>query len=202
MALGSASTFSASVMRTASGGEGLLNECCRRTSRWHRDGHLCSQCSSVCGSSVYSGHVGSAAGSSNWCNALRSEVCPDCRRARTTASALLGVQSAFQEKCSYTMAVGGLLDGGSVMVRRMRAIVVVNEIGRGDVSVAATFANSSAASLPGMPSRPGNQIRVVGPSLFSVPRVPQTCPRVVYLPSLWSAHRVRGGTNSYTAVEG
>ncbi len=62
------------------------------------------------------------------------------------------MQSAFQEKCSYTMAVRGLLDGGSVTVRRMRAFAVANEMGRGGVSAAvvAAFANSSAASLPGM----------------------------------------------------
>ncbi len=78
---------------------------------------------------------------------------PARRRARRTASALLEVamQSALQEKCSYTMAVRGLLDGGSVTVRRMRAFAVVNEIGRAGVVVAAAFANSSAASLPGMP---------------------------------------------------
>ncbi len=63
------------------------------------------------------------------------------------------MQSAFQEKCSYTMAVRGLLDRGSVTVRRMRPFAVANEIGRGGVSVAvvAAFSNSSAASLPGMP---------------------------------------------------
>ncbi len=70
-------------------------------------------------------------------------------------SALLEVamQSAFQEKCSYAMAVRGLLDGGSVTVRRMRAFAVAHEICRSGVSVAvaAAFANSSAASLPGMP---------------------------------------------------
>ncbi len=82
-------------------------------------------------------------------------MCPARRRARRTASALLEValQSAFQEERSYTIAVRGLLDGGSVTVRRMRAFVVVNEMGQGGVSVAvaAGFANSSAASLPGMP---------------------------------------------------
>ncbi len=152
MALASASTFSGAVMRTPSGGEGLPQVCCRRTSRF---GHLCSQCSSVCGSSLHSGHVGSAAGSSRCAFALRSGVCPARRRARRTASALLEVatQSAFQEKCSYTMAVRGLLDGGSVTIRRMRAFAVANEMGRGGVSVAvaAAFANSSATSLPGMP---------------------------------------------------
>ncbi len=61
--------------------------------------------------------------------------------------------SAFQERFSYTMTVRGQLDGGSVMVRRMRAFVVASEMGRGGVSVSvvAAFANSSAASLPGMP---------------------------------------------------
>ncbi len=34
------------------------------------------------------------------------------------------------------MAVRGLLDGGSVTVRRMRAFAVANEMGRGGVSVA------------------------------------------------------------------
>ncbi len=111
MALANASTFSGSVVRTPSGDEGLPKVCCRRTSRF---GHLCSQCSSVCGSSLDSGHVGSAAGTSRWAYALRSGVCPARRRARRTTSALLEVamQSAFQEKCSYTMAVRGLLDGG------------------------------------------------------------------------------------------
>ncbi len=45
------------------------------------------------------------------------------------------MQSAFQEKCSYTMAIRGLLDGGSVMVRRMRAFQVANEMGRLSVVV-------------------------------------------------------------------
>ncbi len=63
------------------------------------------------------------------------------------------MQSAFQKKCSYTMAVRGLLDGGSVTVRRVRALAVANLIGQGGVSVAvaAAFANSSAASWPAMP---------------------------------------------------
>ncbi len=45
------------------------------------------------------------------------------------------MQPAFQEKCSYTMTVRGLLDGVSVTVRRMRGFVVANEMGRGGVSV-------------------------------------------------------------------
>ncbi len=68
---------------------------------------------------------------------LEDGVCPVRRRARRAASALLEVamQSAFQEKCSYTMAVRGLLGEGSVTVRRFRAFVVANEMGRGGMSV-------------------------------------------------------------------
>ncbi len=60
-------------------------------------------------------------------------MCPARRRARRTASALLeeAMQSAFQEKRSYTMAVRGLLGEGSVTVRRMRVFAVANEMGRG-----------------------------------------------------------------------
>ncbi len=79
-------------------------------------------------------------------------MCPDRRRARRTASALLEValQSAFQEKCSYTMFVRGLFEE---LVRRIRAFAVANETDRGGVSVvvAAAFANSAVASLPGLP---------------------------------------------------
>ncbi len=60
-------------------------------------------------------------------------------------------RSAYQEICSYTMAIRGLLGGGSVIVRRMWVFAVANEMGRGGVAVAAAFANWSAASLPGMP---------------------------------------------------
>ncbi len=51
------------------------------------------------------------------------------------------------------MAVRGLLNGGSVTVRRVRTLAVANEMGRDGVSVAvaAAFANSLGASLPGMP---------------------------------------------------
>ncbi len=74
-------------------------------------------------------------------------MCPDRRWARRTASARLEVamQSAFQKKCSSTMAVQGLLDGGSLMVRRMRAITVANEMGRGGVSVAVAMAATFVA---------------------------------------------------------
>ncbi len=63
------------------------------------------------------------------------------------------MQPDFQEQCSCTMAVQGLLDGGSATERRMMVIAVANQVGRGGVAVvvAASFANSSAASLPGMP---------------------------------------------------
>ncbi len=38
------------------------------------------------------------------------------------------MQYIFQEKCSYTMAVRGLLDVATVMVRRLRAFAVTNEM--------------------------------------------------------------------------
>ncbi len=98
------------------------------------------------------GHVGPAAGSSKWAYLLRSGVCPDRRRAMCTASTRLEMvmQSAFQEIFSYTMAVQAFLDGGSVMVSRMRAVALASVLGRGGVpvAVAAVFANSSPASLP------------------------------------------------------
>ncbi len=47
------------------------------------------------------------------------------------------MQRGIQEKFSYTMAVRGLLEGGLVMVRWVRAFAVANEMGRGDMSVAA-----------------------------------------------------------------
>ncbi len=39
----------------------------------------------------------------------------------------------------YTMAVRGLLDGGSVMVRRMRAFAIVKQMGRGVVGDGSFF---------------------------------------------------------------
>ncbi len=41
------------------------------------------------------------------------------------------MQSAFQEKFRYTMAIRGMLGGGSVMVCWMRVLVVAREMGRG-----------------------------------------------------------------------
>ncbi len=64
-------------------------------------------------------------------------MCPARRRARRTACALLdlAMQSTFQEKCSYTMAVRGLLGEGSITVRRIRVFAVATEMGRGGVRV-------------------------------------------------------------------
>ncbi len=62
------------------------------------------------------------------------------------------MQSAFQEKCSYTMAVQGLWTGNGDGASD-EGFGGANEMGRGGLSTAvvAAFANSSAASLPGMP---------------------------------------------------
>ncbi len=40
------------------------------------------------------------------------------------------MQSSSQKIFTYAMAVWGLLDGGSVMARRMRAFAMANEMGR------------------------------------------------------------------------
>ncbi len=58
--LPSASTLSGSVVRTLRGGEGLPNMFCPVASSL---GHLCSQCSIVCGFSLQRGYRGSAEGS-------------------------------------------------------------------------------------------------------------------------------------------
>ncbi len=55
--LARASTLSGSVVRTLRGGEGLPNMFCLVASSL---GHLRSQCSIVCGSSLQRGHRGSA----------------------------------------------------------------------------------------------------------------------------------------------
>ncbi len=59
--LASASTLSGSVVRNLSGGEGLPNMFCLVASSL---GHVRSQCSIVCSSSLQRGHRGSAEGSS------------------------------------------------------------------------------------------------------------------------------------------
>ncbi len=58
--LASTSTLSGSVVRALRGGEGLPNMFCLVASSL---GHLRSQCSIVCGSSLQRGHRGSAEGS-------------------------------------------------------------------------------------------------------------------------------------------
>ncbi len=65
---------------------------------------------------MHNGHVGSAARSNKWACALSRGVCPDRNWVRRTASALFEVdlQSALKEWFLYTMAVWGLLIGGSV----------------------------------------------------------------------------------------
>ncbi len=62
------------------------------------------------------------------------------------------MKSAFREKFSYTMAVRGLLGGGSVMVRRMRAFMVANEMGRDIVSVVAVDVRLFSVSISRQPS--------------------------------------------------
>ncbi len=39
------------------------------------------------------------------------------------------MQSAFQDKCSYTMAVRSLLDGELVVLHRMKSFAVASEMG-------------------------------------------------------------------------
>ncbi len=73
-------------------------------------------------------------------------MCTDRKRARRTASARFKV--ALQEKVWYTMAIWGHLGRGSVMVRRMRAFAVENEV---IVLAADDLANSASALVPGMP---------------------------------------------------
>ncbi len=70
------------------------------------------------------------------------------------------MQSTLQEKCSYTMAVRGLFDEGSVMVRRM--MTFTSGMSRGSVSVEVAFATSSAPSLPGMSLWSKNRMAMAG----------------------------------------
>ncbi len=77
-------------------------------------------------------------------------MCADRKQARRTASSRFEValKSTLQEGLSYTLAVQGLLGGRFVMVRRMRAFKMANEMrGRYWVSVvaAAAFVSLSAA---------------------------------------------------------
>ncbi len=85
-------------------------------------GHVRSQCSIVCGSSLQRGRRGSAEGSKRLALAFSSGVWPARRRARRTASArlLVALQSLDQENPPYTSTVLGFVGGGSVNVLRMR----------------------------------------------------------------------------------
>ncbi len=76
--------------------------------------HVCSQCSTICGSSIHREYVWSTDRSNKWAYALSRGVCPDLKRARRMAAALFEValQPAFSEKFSYTMAVWDLLGRG------------------------------------------------------------------------------------------
>ncbi len=66
------------------------------------------------------------------------------------------------------MAVRGLLGGKLAMLRRMRAFVGANEMGRCVSMVAATaFASTSAALLSGTPLFPGTRVRMVEPFLLA-----------------------------------
>ncbi len=84
-------------------------------------GHLRSQCSIVCGSSLQRGHRGSAEGSRRLAQAFSNGVWLARRHARRTASArlLVVVQSLDQENPPYTSTVLGCVGGGSVNVLRM-----------------------------------------------------------------------------------
>ncbi len=76
-----ASTFSGSVVRIPSGGEGLPKVCCRRV------GNACRQFSSVCWAPIRSGHEESATRSSKWVFALSNGVWSDSRQAERMTSA-------------------------------------------------------------------------------------------------------------------
>ncbi len=159
MALANARTFSGSVVSTSSRSEELSKVRCWGISGF---GHYYSQWSTVCESSLHSGHVGLAVGSNKWAYAVSSGVCPDRRRARRTAPSGWRWRCSLpsREKCSFIAAFTSL-GGGSLMVNRIRAFAVAHETGRcgGSVVVAAAFASSSPVSLPGMPLSPGTQMR-------------------------------------------
>ncbi len=125
-------------------------------------------CSTGCCSSLHSRHVGSAAASSRWAYALSSGVCPDRRRPGRTATARFEVamQSEFQERCSYTMAVRGLLGGESAMGRWMRALAVVNEMYFDGVTVVSTAAAALSSLAALLYLSLGAQERMVGPFLL------------------------------------
>ncbi len=112
-------TPSGSVVRTLRGAEGLTKMFCLVASSL---GHLRSQCSIVCGSSMQRGHRGSAEGSRRLALAFSSGVWRARRRAgRTTSARLLVVmQSLDQENPPNTSAVLQFIGGRSASVLRMR----------------------------------------------------------------------------------
>ncbi len=65
----------------------------------------------------------------------------------------VALQISLQGNGLYTMTVRGLLVGGSVMMRQMRAFAVRIELVFGGVSVmaAAVFTTSSVVALPATP---------------------------------------------------
>ncbi len=97
----SASTLSGAVVRTLRGGEWLLNMFFLVASSL---GHLRSQCSIVCGSSLQRGHRGSAERSRRLAYAFSSGVWPAPRRASRTASGRLLV--AEGRRCRNVVEVG------------------------------------------------------------------------------------------------
>ncbi len=103
------------------------------------EGPPLAHCSTICGSSMNSGTLGSGARYIKWACIFSSGVYPDCKWVRRTASSRFEVvlRSSFQEKLSYTMTIWGLLGEGPVIVRRMLAFMMANAIGRGKVSVMA-----------------------------------------------------------------
>ncbi len=113
--LARASTLSGSVVSTLRGGEGLPNMFCLVASS---PGHLRSQCSIVCGSSLQRWHRGPSEGSRRLAKAFSSGVWPARRRARRTASArlLVAMQSLDQENPPYTSAVLKFVGGGHISI--------------------------------------------------------------------------------------
>ncbi len=98
-----ASTLLVLVVRTPSGDAGLPKVRYRMMLRFR---HLCSQCSTACGSSMHSEYVGSTFEFNKWAYALSSGVSPDQNRARKTAFAWLEVARRldFQGEFSYAKA--------------------------------------------------------------------------------------------------
>ncbi len=80
---------------------------------------------------MHCGHVESAAGSNRWAYTFSSDLFLNSRRQRRKARFRFEVafQSVLHEKVSCTIAARGLLGGGLVTVRQMRALGVANVMG-------------------------------------------------------------------------